>query len=81
MGDGVLSARGADRGHGCGWEASGFSAAFRSEWDVHQMALPVNEDVAVVAVLGLQQVAGYGVPASGQVHPDCLKGIHAHPFC
>ena len=33
------------------------------EVDVHQVALPVDEDVAVVAVLGLQQVAGHGVPA------------------
>ena len=34
--------------------------------DVHQVALPVDEDVAIVAVLGLQQIAGHCIPALGQ---------------
>ena len=36
-----------------------------SEVDVHQAPLGVYQDVAVVAVLGLQEEAGNGVPAEG----------------
>lgn len=35
-----------------------------AEVNVHQAALGVNQDVTIVAVLGLQQVAGNGVSAA-----------------
>lgn len=38
--------------------------------DVHQAALCVNQDVAVVPVLGLQQVASNCVPAT-----QCNKAV------
>lgn len=41
--------------------------------DVDQPALGVNQDVAVVPVLGLEQVAGNGVPVAwGISHTNCM---------
>lgn len=41
---------------------------------VDQPALGVNQDVAVVPVLGLDQVAGNGVPVSWSIlHTNCMS--------